>query len=284
LDRDLTVSARFFYRHLQRALDDLSGISLTQAEAGAPHQLLIANPTARLDLFTASGAPGRDGSPDGFPDPRRVYKAAEFALTKRFADNWQFWGNYRLARLEGNYESWYRSYPFAPAIASSGLDFADTDGRLADTYRSGDLSTDRRHTLRLFGNHQFTAGWLRNLNLGAGWNIQSGTPLSRMLAHPVYNYPGGILSGGRGALGRTDWTFPVDLRADYTVKVGEGKSLRFVADLFNLFNQKRLGQVDQNFELDRVTRNPDFLKPNSATFANPYQAPFHARLAVRFQF
>ena len=57
-----------------------------------------------------------------------------------------------------------------------------------------------------------------------------------------------------------------------------------MADLFNLFNQKRVTRLDQNFQLDSTTLNPDFLKPNLTDFAYPYEDPFHARLAIRFEF
>ena len=54
--------------------------------------------------------------------------------------------------------------------------------------------------------------------------------------------------------------------------------------MFNLFNQTRVTRVDQNFELDSTTLNPDFLKPNMTDFSYPYQTPFAARLAIRFEF
>ncbi len=35
---------------------------------------------------------------------------------------------------------------------------------------------------------------------------------------------------------------------------------------------------------DSTTPNPDFLKPNLTDFSYPYQVPFYARLAIRFEF
>jgi hypothetical protein len=274
--RTLTFSGRFLYRDLGGVLEDVSPLSVSDYEAGQPQQLVLANPSAKLNVF---------GPNVRFFDPQRTYKAMELVMSKRFKANGQVFASYRLSKLSGNYEGLFRSDAglLAPYMSSS-FDFTNSDGRLLDQARTGDLPLDRRHSLKLFGNYQFDTRWLKNLNLGAAWNIESGTPISKYMAHPAYDRPGELLTGDRGALGRTDWTFPVDLHADYTWKVIEGKNLKLVADLFNVFNQKRLIRVDQNFQLERYTANPDFLKPNTANYAYPYQVPFHARLGVRFEF
>ena len=62
--------------------------------------------------------------------------------------------------------------------------------------------------------------------------------------------------------------------------------LKFVADLFNLFNEQAIVRVNQFGEQNGSpgTANPDFLKPALGTFADPYQNPFSARLAIRLEF
>lgn len=276
LGRSLTFSGRFVWRDLRGALEDVSPLSMTDYDAGRTQQLVLANPSANLRVF----------GPDArFYDPERTYKAMELVANKRFGTNWQTFASYRLSKLSGNYEGLYRSdMGLLTPYASTSFDFTNSDGRLLDQARTGDLPLDRTHNLKLFGSYQFDTGWLRNFSVGGAWNIASGTPISRYMANPAYNLPGDLLSGSRGALGRTDWTYPVDFHADYTCKVAEGKNLKFVADFFNLFNQKRLVRVDQNFQLDKFTANPDFLKPNTLNYAYPYQVPFHARLGVRFEF
>jgi hypothetical protein len=296
-------SGRFVYRHIRRILEDVSPINVTQNLAGVEQQYVVANPSANFDIsingFPCSSGPNcdldtgfnadagqlvPDGIPDGFPNPVRVYKAMELMLTRRLS-NWQFFGSYRLSKLFGNFEGSFRNDNGQqdPNISSL-FDFTNSDGRLADQFKPGVLPSDRRHQFKLFANHQFTEGFLRNLNAGLSWMIQSGTPISKFLAHPAYDNSGEIPVGGRGSLGRTDWNYPVDLHLDYTIKLGEKKNLKFVADLFNLFNQKTLLRIDQNYELDSTTLNPDFLHPNTTDFAYPYQVPFRGRLAVRFEF
>ncbi len=249
---------------------------------------------------------GSDGIPDGFPNPYRIYKSGEFIVTKRFS-NLQFNGSYVLSKLYGNYQGSFRSDNFQndPNISSM-FDFTNSDGRLTGQDLPGVLETDRRHQFKLFGNYMW-----HNINLGASWNPTSGTPITDLVDHPAYLNGGEIpvcpspagqpepLSttitpasfvcpgGPRGALGRTAWTFDFNLHADYTIKLGERMRLKFVADLFNIFNEQRIVRVDQDGEVGYSpgTVNPDFLKPSVALgFADPYENPFSARLAVRFEF
>jgi hypothetical protein len=65
------------------------------------------------------------------------------------------------------------------------------------------------------------------------------------------------------------------------------RSVTFVADLFNAFNQRRVTNYDQNLELNASAVNPDFGKPvNSLLSGTPpqFQAPLNLRLGVRFEF
>jgi hypothetical protein len=277
LGRSVTFSGRYIRRDLRRVLDDASLLSLTNYEAGMPQRLILTNPSSKLSLF---------GPEARMWDPKRVYNAMELVVTANVKPNWQSFANYRLANLTGNYEGLYGSEAglLAPYMSSM-FDFTNADLRMFDVARSkGDLPLDRRHSLKLFTNYQFTGAWLKNFSLGAGWSINSGLPITRYVAHPAYGTLSMLPSGERGALGRTDWTYPLDLHASYTWKVAENKHVKFVADFFNLFNQKSLIRVDQNSQLDRFTANPDFLKPNTLHFGSPYQTPFHARLGIRFQF
>lgn len=291
-----TVQGHFVYRHLRRILEDVSGVNSTQANAGVTQQYVIANPNAKLDIFKnafpcttgpncdqttgftdiGDNPLGKDGIPDGFPNPSRIYKAMELIVGKRFSNNFQFYGNYTLSKLYGNFQGSFRSDngQTDPNISSL-FDFTNSDNALADQFRPGVLPTDRRHQIKLFGNYQ-----LRAFNFGASWNLQSGTPISKFLDHPVYLNAGEVPVGGRGVLGRTDWTFPLNLHGDYTFKMGESARLKFLADLFNVANQTRAFSVNQNFEVGGApgTLNPDFLKASS------YQNPFSARLGVRLEF
>ncbi|MBZ5609354.1 MAG: carboxypeptidase regulatory-like domain-containing protein [Acidobacteriia bacterium] len=304
---NFTFSGRFVYRDMRRILEDTSGVNVTQALAGVPQQYVIANPSRALDIYqnsvpctsgpncnTAIGYTnfangtdnplGSDGTVDGFPNPSRIYKSMELIVSKRFATNFQFYGSYVLSKLYGNYPGSFRGDNFQtdPNISSL-FDFTNSDGVLTGQDTPGVLPTDRRHQIKMFGNYQWRA-----FNFGAGWNIASGTPLTKLLDHPAYLNSGEIPDGPRGALGRSDWALPFNAHADYTWKLSEKMRLRFVADLFNLFNQQEVIRVNQNFEINNSPgqKNPDFLLPDLQDFYNSgaYQNPFSARLAIRFEF
>jgi len=295
----MTFSGRFVYRHLRRVLEDTSGINVTQALAGVQLNYVVANPSAHSDDFqnpvtctgsgpnciggyTAnSGALGPDGKPDGFPNPTRIYKAAEFIMSKRFSKGFQFFASYRLSKLFGNYEGNFRNdnQQNDPNISSM-FDFTDTDGRLGDQYRPGLLPADVTNQFKLFGNYEW-----KHFNFGASWVAQSGTPLSAFNAHPAYQNAGEIPIGGRGTKGRTPFTFPVDVHADYTVNIGEHKRVKFGVSMFNLFNQQRIVFRDEDLQLSGGVPDPDYGKPSGLLIkGDAYQSPFIAQLSARFEF
>jgi Carboxypeptidase regulatory-like domain/TonB-dependent Receptor Plug Domain len=250
---------------------------------------------------------GSDGKPDGFPNPSRIYKSMELIFSKRLPFyNATFYGSYVLSKLDGNFQGSYRSDNFQqdPNISSL-FDFTNSDGVLTGQDIPGVLPSDRRHQLKLFGNFQW-----HSINVGLSFTPTSGTPITDLLDHPAYANAGEIpvcpatagqplpnsnnvtpasfscVGGPRGALGRTAWIFPVNVHLDYTWKVGERLRVKAVADLFNIGNEQAIVRVNQYGEISGApgTLNPDFLKPALGTFADPYQNPFNARLAVRFEF
>jgi hypothetical protein len=218
----------------------------------------------------------------------------ELIVSKRFSTNFQFYGSYVLSKLYGNYQGSFRGDNFQtdPNISSM-FDFTNSDGLLTGQDTVGVLPTDRRHQIKMFGNYQW-----RGFNFGGGWNIASGSPITKLLDHPAYVNSGEIpvcpdgtftCSGGpRGQFGRTDWALPFSAHADYTWSLTEKMRVKFVADLFNLFNQQQVVRVNQNYEINNSPGvvNPDFLLPDLQDFFNSgvYQNPFSARLAIRFEF
>jgi hypothetical protein len=214
-----------------------------------------------------------------------------------------------LSKLDGNFQGSYRSDNFQqdPNISSM-FDFTNSDGRLTGQDIPGVLPSDRTHQIKLFTNYMW-----KNFNVGASWLPTSGTPITDLLDHPDYENAGEVpvcpnasgplplsntltatsftcTGGPRGAFGRTPWIYPLNLHVDYTLKLGEKYRMKAVADLFNVFNERKVVRVNQNGEIDGSpgTANPDFLKPDAEDFhgtsGGPYQTPFAARLAIRFEF
>ena len=239
-----------------------------------------------------------DGNPDGFPDPIRKYRAVEIELNKRFSNNWQGFFNWRIAKLEGNFEGHLRNDngQTDPGISSL-FDFTSGDlGLLGNQFAVGPLNTDRRHIINLYGSYSFGRDGmfrrLSGLNLGMNMHFETGIPINGLDPHPVYLNTGEIPIGGRGSFGRTPNYTRFDLHADYAWALTEKMRLKFVADFFNLFNSQTLLRPDENTALDFNAAlgtnppNPDFLKPRATlgTLAQGYHAPFNMRLGLRFEF
>jgi hypothetical protein len=243
-----------------------------------------------IDATSFGGDVGPDGVSDGFANPVRNYQAVELEANKGFSNGWLMRVNYRIARLQGNYEGAFRNDngQTDPSISSL-FDF--TTGilnELGDQFAVGPLNTDRRHVVNGFFSYTFPRSALKNLTFGTGIRVQGGTPISQFADHPVYQNSGEVPIGGRGILGRTPTTGQVDLHADYPWKFGERQTFRFAIDLFNVSNSKPILAVDQNRDLsvDTAFSNPDFLKPGnpSASIFSGFQDPFRARFSLRWEF
>jgi hypothetical protein len=235
------------------------------------------------------GTLGSDGIADGFWNPARKYKSIEFEVNKSFSKGWLMRTNYRWAQLSGNYEGAFRNdNGQADPSISSLFDFVAGDfGLLGQQAAIGWLNTDVRHIINSFASYTFSNGKMRGLTLGTGVRISGGTPVSDFRAHPAYQNAGEIPAGGRGALGRTPFNGQADLHAEYVVKFHERHNLHFGADLFNITNQKTLLRIDQSEDRQFLVTNADFKKPTQGTGYAPqlgYQAPFHARLFVKWDF
>lgn len=230
-----------------------------------------------------AGDPGADGVPDGFPDPIHKYRGVELELNKRFSNNWQLLANWRIAKLEGNFEGHFRNDngQTDPAISSL-FDFtAGEYGLLGDQFAVGPLNTDRRHVANIYGSYIFGEGYgklFKGLNLGGGLHLESGVPISEFLAHPAYLNAGEVPTGGRGKLGRTDFFPRLDLSASYAWKLSERWGLKFTSDFFNVTNNQDVRLPDQRRQLTVGQNNVDFLKPLN------YRLPFNMRLGLKLEF
>ncbi|HEX6502108.1 MAG TPA: carboxypeptidase regulatory-like domain-containing protein [Terriglobales bacterium] len=249
----------------------------------------IANGTTNLNAPGTAGFPTPDGKADGFAKPVRIYRAMELETTKSFSKGWQWRMNYRWAELLGNYEGAFRNDngQSDPSISSL-FDFTQGKlGLLGDQFAVGNLNTDRRHTFNNYLSYSFSSTFLKNLTLGSGVRIQTGNPINELLAHPVYANAGEIPIGGRGALGRTNTSGQADIHADYALKLTEKQSLHFMADMFNITDQRTQLRIDQNKERTIGILNADYLKPvGNGNIGIPlgFQRPFYGRLAVRWVF
>ena len=225
-----------------------------------------------------------DGVADGFPDPVHIYKAFTIELNKRFSNNWQLLSNWNIATLRGNFEGHFRNDngQSDPGISSL-FDFTGGDfNLLGDQFAVGPLNSDRRHVVNVYGSYNFGQNGfgksLHGLTISPAVHLESGVPISELLAHPVYSNAGEIPSGGRGKLGRTATYTRFDFHVDYPWHTSEKTSLKFVGDFFNVFNSTKIRLPDQFRQNSVAVPNVDFLTPVS------FYTPFNMRLGLRFEF
>ncbi len=228
------------------------------------------------------GTPGADGLADGFINPVRNYQAVEIELNKAFSKGWLMRTNYRIARLQGNYEGAFRNDngQTDPSISSL-FDFvAGSFNLLGDQFAIGPLNTDRRHVVNGFFSYTFDRSAIKGLTLGTGIRVQGGTPISELADHPVYGNAGEVPIGGRGKLGRTPVSGAADLHADYVWKVTEKSRFKVGVDLFNVANTEPVTRIDQfrDLSFQGTNSNPDFQTPLA------YQNPFISRFSLRWEF
>src|SRR5690349_21539939 len=125
--------------------DSGTGQSVCFAQTGV-------DPTTDLEINSP------DGNADGFPLAVRKYRALEIELNRRFSNGWQGFFNWRIAKLEGNFEGHLRNDngQTDPAISSL-FDFTTGDFNLLGAqFAVGPLNTDRRHIINMFGSYSFS--------------------------------------------------------------------------------------------------------------------------------
>jgi hypothetical protein len=156
---------------------------------------------------------------------------------------------------------------------------------LGNQFAIGFLNTNRRHIFNNFISYTFSSTFLKNLAVGTGIRIETGTPLNDLRAHPVYANAGDVPLGGREPRGRPPTTGEGDIHTDYVVKLTEKQGLHFGADLFNIANQKTLTREDQFQDASLGISNFDFTHPRgSGNIGIPpaFQRPFYGRLMVKW--
>jgi len=303
-----TFGVRYVFRNMPRVLEDISDCPMAAYElpqtasvsCGAVY--LLTNPSTATAVNSQAVALYPPFANVKFDNPVHKYNAVEVTLNRRGA-NWSSVASYTWSRLRGNFEGFYRddNGQSDPAISSL-YDFPTNDPTYVQNFPTGGdirflgdpngiLPLDRTHHVKLYGNYSFQSG----LNLGVGLNLTSGKPLTPMAANPVYDSDGEIPVAARGTgiqtvdgfLTRTPFESQLDFQAAWTAKLGAQRKITFMGDIFNVFNQRRITGYDQDTQIDASTTNPDFGKPVYSILSGTppqFQAPFSARLGVRFEF
>jgi hypothetical protein len=223
-----------------------------------------------------------DGKPDGFKNPNREYQAVEFEVNKPLSHNWMLLANWRIARVQGNYEGAFRNDngQADPGITSL-FDFTPgLLGTIAHQQDIGPLNSDRKHVVNVYTTYILDRSFAKGLVLGSGLRVQSGVPLTTIAAQQAYVNSGEVPIFGRGDLGRSPVTGTVDAHVEYPWKITEKMRLRLAFDAFNIANTKRPTLLNQNVDLQFGVLNSDFQKPLTTFFVPPFQS----RASIKLEF
>jgi Carboxypeptidase regulatory-like domain/TonB-dependent Receptor Plug Domain len=304
IEREVMASTsfgiRYIYRDIGRILEDVGNAPVVYYEThtDVPVRTTLTNPNSSSPILPDAQYLGAS-----FDDPLHKYQAIEVTLNRRFAGNWSAVTSYRWSRLRGNYDGFYRDdngqsdpawtslYDFPtndPSYTAVGSQFGyQGDIRLLGA--DGILPLDRPHQFKAFGNYV----WNNGLSVGLGLNLSSGKPLTPLAAHPNYGNGGEIPTAPRasgiqtidGFKTRTPFESQVDIQVSYQLRLGSNRNLTLLADIFNLFNERRTLDYDTWTELEFGEPNPDFGKPVSRIVPGPqFQTPIQVRLGARFSF
>jgi hypothetical protein len=247
LNRDMVLGARFTRKILDRTIEDIGTMFITNGVSQEQYQ--IGNPgfgTAVTDFQALVGVPTAKAV--------RNYTALEIRLDKRFSNNYYFNLSYTRSKLFGNYSGLASSDETGRAAPNTNRYFDmpwityDGHGNLAN----GLLPTDRPNTFKGFGSYRFNYGLFgkrMETEIGASQYIYQGTPLSTTVNVEIFSDNGTattdddldnfvpIFPNGRGDLGRTPVFTQTDGLFSQRFRVTEGVSLRFQFNVLNLFNQ-----------------------------------------------
>ncbi|WP_166636792.1 TonB-dependent receptor [Cognatilysobacter terrigena] len=295
----LNVGARGIYRNLKTAIDDncdyaaiLDAAGFVDGErngqaavlpgAGFPYCRMF-NPGADAEFLTDFFNNGQLESTHVAgdvlsPKARRTYKALELFSDVTF-QRFFMQASYTWSQSKGNTEGGVKS-DIGQADTSVTQDF-DYKELTVDTY--GFLPNDRRHSLKVFGNYEFSDEW----SMGANLLVQSGRPVNclgvlRLANGSLHPYGASFMRCNntpvpRGTAGRLPWTNTLDLNVAYRPSYVKG--LQFKLDIFNLLNNQKVTSVNETGE-DGSTGAPSeqYLTPTS------FQAPRAVRFMVQYDF
>jgi hypothetical protein len=234
------AGVRYTHRDLLRGIEDIGVLDADDNEV-----YLIGNPGFGQTRDTGSVYGGQ--SPNGtflVPEAVRKYDALEFRAQGEWK-KFNILASYTWSRLYGNYSGSANSDESGrqdPGVSRAfDLPYYYFDASGSQSPAEGNLGTDRPHAFKLFVFYNFKTG-IGTTNIGLNQFLLSGTPDSTSviyLSAPTFPY-------GRGDLGRTDTYSQTDLTLMHTIGLGKSTSLRFEANVRNLF--------DQGAVLSRVTQ------------------------------
>ena len=307
-----SIGSRVIYRDLTNAIDDMELTSNGILCDGEPGYIgyIMGNPGEDATVYTDTDCDGEndafvtidtsvagwalyddDGNyvgEAGYSKPDRSYKALELQLDRAWDGQWSFNASYTLSYSEGN----------AEGPVNSDTDFSDTgrtenfDDPWVNYGGRGFLPNDRRHQFKFRGSYGLGEHWA----LGGTLTAQSGRPVNAFgVGNPFdgTNYHSNFIcvanctadspsqriyeASRRGDGGRLPWTYDLGANVSYQNTFGP-TDLHVKLAVYNLLNQEKVREVDDELESDIGFINPEYGQGTS------YQTPRYAQLTVSVNF
>ena len=300
LASNMTFGARFTYRNLKSAIDDMcdpraaiawglrNGYDQATSDAlGASLQKCrLFNPGA-ANTFVLDDGNGNlvevplTAEELGYPKLKRKYLGLDLFLERPFDGTWYGKIDYTLSKNYGNAEGQLDSDIGQGDVSQT----VTWDHPELMQYSNGYLPNDRRHYLKAFGYYQLTADWRFSGTLVAasgrpknclGYIVGASDYFYNNLDYgSYYHYCDGAPSP-RGTSGRLPALLRLDLGVAYAPAFLDHK-LQIGVDVFNVFNRQSVQNVEERSRSGGGAR-ADFGRPLS------YSDPRSVRLMLRYDF
>ncbi|HNF95918.1 MAG TPA: TonB-dependent receptor [Pseudomonadota bacterium] len=311
---DLVLSASYIYRGLGNIVEDMSldgGTNYIIANPGVdPDPSRLRDLQADVDRLRASGDSSQMGQEalgraqarldayrsiaTQYPKPRREYQGLVLTAQKRLSNRFGLLANYTYSRMLGNYPGTY------DGVVDENLPNFSSQFDLQDMMknRTGPLPNDRPHNVKIIGTYQqpIRKG---NLTASLSFSAYSGRPINVLGTHFIYG-DSQVFILPRGSGGRTPMVSQFDLHVGFEQPLSQKVNLSVYADVINLFNQRAVTNVDDDYtysnvapivdgkiaDLAHLTDIDGHPIVKNANYGQPtgYQAPLYLRLGARLSF
>lgn len=301
LNDGLAFGARFVYRDLKSAIDDMCdgragyawaienglGADVAQSFSDQLQHCRLFNP-GDDNTFTLDDGTGHlvsvplTAAELGFPKLKRRYMGIDTFLEHAFDGTFYYRLDYTFSKNYGNAEGQLNSDVGQQDVSQTLV----WDHPELMEFSNGYLPNDRRHFLKAHGYWQMSDEWRMSGRL----SVASGRPRSCSGYYggegsdeffelydygPYYHYCGSEVSP-RGAAGRLPWSKTVDLGITYSPSFTDQK-LQLTLDVFNILNSQPMQNIEDRQESGGFnTRRPDYNTPIS------FQDPRSIRLTARY--
>ena len=260
LSRLFVLSARYTRKNLLNTLEDIGYI-----DNGFNEYYTIGNPGEGISVAQREAM-----GITKHAKVKRLYKAFEVGLTKRFENNYFFTVNYTRSSLTGNSSGLANSdyWDGGAADGSSATRSSPGVNRFFDwplhgfnalgEIDDGPLATDRPNVVKAYGGYTFD-WWKSRANsteFSFFTQVMSGTPQTT-----VVNYGVPLVWKQRGDLGRTPMFTQTDINVSHSYRFGRDNRFRIVADITatNVFNENNVTALNPQRWFDNHIYEENFV-------------------------